>query len=74
MIAAAVQHDDFAPFEELLAVVTDPYADQADVAHYAVSYEKAVKSTYAREFGVFRLTPFSRLSRGSRLFSHYSAA
>ncbi|WP_034995667.1 protein adenylyltransferase SelO [Beijerinckia mobilis] len=34
VITAAVERDDFAPFEELLAVVTNPYADQPEMAKY----------------------------------------
>jgi uncharacterized protein YdiU (UPF0061 family) len=33
VIAAAVE-DDFAPFEELLAVLAKPFDDQPDFAHY----------------------------------------
>jgi serine/tyrosine/threonine adenylyltransferase len=35
MIGAAVGHGDFAPFEELLAVLSQPYQDQAAFAAYA---------------------------------------
>ncbi len=35
MIAAAVEHDDVAPFEELLAVLSKPYDDQPAMARYA---------------------------------------
>ncbi len=35
VIAAAVGRDDFAPFEELLAVLSRPYEDQPDFADYA---------------------------------------
>jgi serine/tyrosine/threonine adenylyltransferase len=34
VIRAAVDHDDFAPFEELLTVLAKPYADQPDFAAY----------------------------------------
>jgi uncharacterized protein YdiU (UPF0061 family) len=34
-IAAAVESDDFAPFEELLAVLAKPYEDQPEFARYA---------------------------------------
>src|SRR5688572_3507319 len=35
IIEAAVEQDDFAPFEELLKVVLKPYEDQPAFAHYA---------------------------------------
>ncbi|MGQ7793022.1 protein adenylyltransferase SelO [Faunimonas sp. B44] len=35
VIRAAVDREDFAPFEELLAVLADPYRDQPAFAHYA---------------------------------------
>jgi uncharacterized protein YdiU (UPF0061 family) len=35
MIAAAVDNDDFAPFDELLAVLARPYDDQPEFADYA---------------------------------------
>ena len=35
MIEAAVQEQDFAPFEELLTVLSKPYEDQPDFRHYA---------------------------------------
>ncbi len=35
MIAAAVERDDFAPFEEMLAVLACPYDDQPEHARYA---------------------------------------
>ncbi|WP_119680644.1 protein adenylyltransferase SelO [Indioceanicola profundi] len=35
VIEAAVQREDFGPFEELLTVLSAPYDDQADFAHYA---------------------------------------
>jgi serine/tyrosine/threonine adenylyltransferase len=35
MIVAAVEHGDFAPFEELLTVLADPYREQASYAAYA---------------------------------------
>ena len=35
VIEAAVNRDDFAPFEELLAVLAKPYQDQPDFAGYA---------------------------------------
>jgi serine/tyrosine/threonine adenylyltransferase len=35
VIQAAVQRDDFAPFEELLRVLSKPYEDQPTFAHYA---------------------------------------
>ena len=35
MIQAAVERDDFAPFEEMLAVVTRPYEDQPEASLYA---------------------------------------
>ena len=33
-MAAAVDHDDFAPFEELLAVLSRPFEDQPEFARY----------------------------------------
>jgi serine/tyrosine/threonine adenylyltransferase len=35
VIEAAVTRDDFAPFEELLAVLSKPYEDQVELAQYA---------------------------------------
>lgn len=35
VIRAAVDQDDFAPFEELLTVLTNPFEDQPAYAHYA---------------------------------------
>ena len=35
VIAAAVERDDFAPFDELLGVLSKPYEDQPAFAHYA---------------------------------------
>ena len=35
VIRAAVDRDDFAPFEELLTVLSKPYEDQPSFAHYA---------------------------------------
>jgi serine/tyrosine/threonine adenylyltransferase len=35
MIEAAVEREDFAPFEELLEVLSTPFVDQARYAHYA---------------------------------------
>ena len=35
MIAAAVDHGDFAPFDTLLAVLAQPYRDQPEAAHLA---------------------------------------
>ena len=35
MIAAAVERQDFAPFEELLAVLSRPYEDRPEFAYYA---------------------------------------
>ena len=35
VIEAAVEQDDFAPFEELLTVLSKPYEDQPAFAHYA---------------------------------------
>jgi uncharacterized protein YdiU (UPF0061 family) len=35
MIRAAVEHGDLAPFEELIAVLSQPYRDQAAFAAYA---------------------------------------
>ena len=34
MIDAAVQRDDFGPFEELLAVLARPFEDQPGLEHY----------------------------------------
>jgi serine/tyrosine/threonine adenylyltransferase len=39
VIEAAVNQDDFAPFEELLAVLSNPYADQPAYAAYAQAPE-----------------------------------
>ena len=39
MIAAAVERNDFAPFEALLAVLARPYADQPENARYAQAPE-----------------------------------
>jgi uncharacterized protein YdiU (UPF0061 family) len=39
VIEAAVNRDDFAPFEELLAVLSNPYADQPAYAAYAQAPE-----------------------------------
>ncbi|MBB5046438.1 uncharacterized protein YdiU (UPF0061 family) [Rhodopseudomonas rhenobacensis] len=36
VIEAAVERDDFAPFEELLAVLAHPFQDQPDFARYAL--------------------------------------
>ena len=35
MIAAAIERDDFAPFERLLAILSRPFDDQPDAADYA---------------------------------------
>jgi serine/tyrosine/threonine adenylyltransferase len=35
VIQAAVERDDFTPFEELLAVLDNPFDEQPDMAHYA---------------------------------------
>ncbi len=35
VIAAAVQRDDIGPFDELLSVLSQPYADQPAFARYA---------------------------------------
>ncbi len=35
VIQAAVERDDFAPFEELLMVLSNPYEDQPSFVHYA---------------------------------------
>jgi uncharacterized protein YdiU (UPF0061 family) len=35
MIVAAVEKGDLAPFEELMAVLSQPYRDRADYAAYA---------------------------------------
>ena len=35
VIQAAVQREDFGPFEELLTVLTRPYDDQPTMEHYA---------------------------------------
>ncbi|ABD07200.1 Protein of unknown function UPF0061 [Rhodopseudomonas palustris HaA2] len=35
VIRAAVDHDDFAPFEEILAVLSNPFREQAKFARYA---------------------------------------
>ena len=39
LIDAAVERDDFAPFEELLKVLEKPYEDQPDFARYALPPE-----------------------------------
>lgn len=39
MIEAAVEREDFAPFETLLSVLSRPYADQPDYARYAEAPE-----------------------------------
>jgi serine/tyrosine/threonine adenylyltransferase len=36
VIRAAVDHDDFAPFEELLAVLANPYEEKPEFARYAL--------------------------------------
>jgi uncharacterized protein YdiU (UPF0061 family) len=48
MIQAAVQRDDFAPFEELLRVVSRPYEDQPEFARYAAPPEphERVRATF----------------------------
>jgi uncharacterized protein YdiU (UPF0061 family) len=48
MIQAAVQRDDFAPFEELLRVLSRPYEDQPEFARYAVPPEahERVRATF----------------------------
>jgi serine/tyrosine/threonine adenylyltransferase len=48
MIHAAVQRDDFAPFEELLRVVSRPYEDQPEFARYAAPPEphERVRATF----------------------------
>ena len=35
VIEAAVERDDFAPFDELLAILSKPYQDQLGFSHYA---------------------------------------
>jgi uncharacterized protein YdiU (UPF0061 family) len=40
MIRAAVDRNDFAPFEELLAVLAKPFEDQPEFAHYAEPPQK----------------------------------
>jgi uncharacterized protein YdiU (UPF0061 family) len=35
VLAAAVEHDDYAPFEELLQVLAQPYDERAQFADYA---------------------------------------
>jgi uncharacterized protein YdiU (UPF0061 family) len=47
VIEAAVTRDDFAPFEELLAVLARPYDDQPALAHYAeppAAYERVLQT------------------------------
>ena len=39
VIEAAMQRDDYAPFEELLTVLSRPYEDQPNFAHYAEAPE-----------------------------------
>jgi uncharacterized protein YdiU (UPF0061 family) len=48
MIQAAVQRDDFAPFEELLRVLSRPYEDQPEFAQYAAPPEphERVRATF----------------------------
>jgi uncharacterized protein YdiU (UPF0061 family) len=48
MIQAAVQHDDFAPFEELLRVLSRPYEDEPEFAQYATPPEphERVRETF----------------------------
>ena len=48
MIAAAVEREDFGPFEELLAVLSRPHEDQPDFADYAVPprEEERVRATF----------------------------
>jgi uncharacterized protein YdiU (UPF0061 family) len=48
MIQAAVQRDDFAPFEELLRVLSRPYEDQPEFAAYAAPPEphERVRATF----------------------------
>jgi len=48
MIQAAVQRDDFAPFEELLRVLSRPYEDQPEFARYAAPPEahERVRATF----------------------------
>jgi uncharacterized protein YdiU (UPF0061 family) len=48
MIQAAVQNDDFAPFEELLRVLSRPYEDQPEFAQYATPPEphERVRETF----------------------------
>jgi uncharacterized protein YdiU (UPF0061 family) len=48
MIQAAVQRDDFAPFEELLRVLSRPYEDQPEFAQYATPPEphERVRATF----------------------------
>jgi uncharacterized protein YdiU (UPF0061 family) len=48
VIEAAVNQDDFAPFEELLTVLSRPYEDQPAFAHYAAAPEphQCVRQTF----------------------------
>ncbi|HYY83933.1 MAG TPA: protein adenylyltransferase SelO family protein, partial [Beijerinckiaceae bacterium] len=48
MIQAAVQRDEFVPFEELLRVLSRPYEDQPEFARYAVPPEahERVRATF----------------------------
>jgi uncharacterized protein YdiU (UPF0061 family) len=48
MIRAAVDHQDFGPFEELLAVLSRPFDDQPDFAHYTEppAEEERVRATF----------------------------
>jgi uncharacterized protein YdiU (UPF0061 family) len=48
MIRAAVDREDFAPFEELLALLSRPFEDQPHMAHYAEppAEEERVRATF----------------------------
>jgi len=48
VIEAAVNHDDFGPFEELLAVLSRPHDDQPQFAAYAEAPEphQCVRQTF----------------------------
>ncbi|MBK6869882.1 MAG: YdiU family protein [Kineosporiaceae bacterium] len=45
-LTAAVEHDDLAPFERLLAVLADPFAERSDDAEFAEPAPTDVTATY----------------------------
>jgi hypothetical protein len=64
MIRAAVDRQDFSAFEELLSVLSRPYEDQPEFAHYATPPQEneRVRATFC---GTYLATRF-RLPRGGR--------